>query len=144
MIATRNMILEADDLPRKWVPCPEWGDGIGLWVRTLSGTERDAWETTLIPEEDQKSDLSNIRARFLVRTICDADGALMFTLTDADALGRKNSRALDRLFDAARQLSGMRREDVEELAGKTDAPQKGDSGFALPTSGECPSESHAN
>jgi hypothetical protein len=53
----------------------------------------------------------------------DEDGKRVFTEAEVKALGAKSARALDRLFDTARRLSGLGDEDVETLAeGFTSAP----------------------
>ena len=45
-ILSKDAILAADDLPRETVHVPEWGGDV--YVRTMSGTDRDAFETSLI------------------------------------------------------------------------------------------------
>ena len=129
----RAKILEADDLPIEEVRTPEWGQvGIPVvWIRTMSGTERDAFEEEILlgePGEKRQLDPRNIRARFAVKVICDKDGQRIFGDEDADLLGAKSSCALDRVFHKAQKLNGLRAEDVETLAKKSGQTLGDDSG----------------
>lgn len=101
-------ILDADDIQVQDVYVPEWGGTVK--VRTMEGTERDAFEAASIgaPYKD-------LRARLAVATVCNADGSLMFTAQDIPRLTRKSSKALDRVFSVSTKLSGLSKEDVEEL-----------------------------
>ena len=60
--------------------------------------------------------LKNIRARLVVKTACDENGALLFTEDQASYLGKKSAKALDRCFSVAQTLNGLSGNDVEELA----------------------------
>jgi hypothetical protein len=108
---TKESILAAADLPIEPVDVPEWGGT--LYVRTLSGAERDAFESSTIDAKKSGAVLDNIRARLAVRALCDKDGNRLFADDDADALGRKSGKALDRIWDVAQRLSGMGKGDVE-------------------------------
>ena len=108
----RDSILSSDDLPKELVQVPEWvGD---VYVRTLTGTERDAFEQSMVTKKD-KPNLDNVRARFAVLTICDEAGVRLFTDADAKKLGEKSAAALDRVFAVAQRLNGFSSSDVEEL-----------------------------
>jgi hypothetical protein len=61
--------------------------------------------------------MDNVRARLLVRSICDANGERIFGDHEADALGNVPAAVIDRLFTIAQQLSGLSPTDVEDLAG---------------------------
>ncbi len=111
---SRESILSLDDLPREKVEVPEWGGSV--YVRTLTGTERDAFEQSMQGKKN-KIDLENVRARFAVLTICDADGTRLFTHADAKELGSKSAAALDRVFAVAQRLNGFTHSDAEDLAG---------------------------
>lgn len=112
---TRDSILSAADLPTEEVKTPEWGGSVH--VRTMSGTERDAFEQSIIDAKKGATSLANVRAKLAVRVICDADGNRLFTDTDADALGRKSGKALDRVFEVAQRLNGIGAKEVKELEG---------------------------
>lgn len=124
---TRDAILGANDRAMELVDVPEWGGQV--WVRALSGTERDAYEASLVTvrrDGSQRFNMENVRARLVSMAMVDGAGERLFSDADVKALGAKSAQALDRVFDAARKLSGLSDEDVEELAeGFGDAPSEG-------------------
>lgn len=111
----RDAILDADDQQFDVVECPEWGGKVR--IRGLSGTQRDAYEASLVQSNgaDKKLNLANARAKMCVLVIVDEGGRPVFTSDDVRALGRKSALPIERIFDAARRLSGMSEEDVEKL-----------------------------
>lgn len=122
-------ILTAEDTygPKK-VQVPEWGGHV--YVRRLEGTEKDNWIIGLAKQEpgDRHAGYRNVTARFVALVACDSHGNRLFR--DADqvaALGRKFSGAMERVSDAARHHNLMDREDLENLAKKSEATQAGDS-----------------
>lgn len=74
----KESILAAADMPLEAVPCPEWGGTVH--VRTMSGTERDAFEAGMLDAKEKGvSGLANIRARLVVRVACDEQGNRLTT-----------------------------------------------------------------
>lgn len=127
MILTRDDILRADDIQAEIVDVPEWGGQVR--VKGLSGTERDRFEQDSIDQRGKanKLNLANIRARLLVLCLVDEQGNRLFQRSDIDLLGQKSAVALNRVFEAARRLSGLNQEDVEELAENFDDGQSDNS-----------------
>ncbi len=126
MALTSEAILGADDLPREKVPVPEWkGD---VWVRTMTGEQRDELELRALGGPNVAQNLKNIRAWMAAQTICDASGRLLFTVNDIIALGKKNGAALDRVFEKSQELNKLGKEDLEETAKNSVAAPSGDSG----------------
>jgi hypothetical protein len=113
----KKTILNADDLPREQVVVPQWGGEV--FVRTLTGTERDEFEQSCLTSrgKNKEMNLKNIRARLCVLCICQEDGTRLFDARDVEALGKKSSSALDLIFSVAQKLNGLSGEDTEELAG---------------------------
>lgn len=107
---SKEAILGADDLPRELVNVPEWGGPV--LVRTMSGTDRDAFEASLLDKEGR---MHNVRARLVALTVCDAQGERLFGDSDLDALGRKSARALDRVFSVAQRLNGIGVQQVDAV-----------------------------
>lgn len=109
----RDEILAALDLPIEPVDTPEWAAAgyPQVWVRGLSGNERDAWELsryTMGPKGKLiRKPLKFIRAGLVVLCVVDDNGARVFNDDDAEALGAKSGAVIDRLFDKARALSGL-------------------------------------
>lgn len=116
-LLTRDAILQAQDLPTEDVEVPEWGGTVR--VRALTGAERDAFEQSVVEMRGKSTrmNLKNIRAKLVALTVVDEDGKRVFSDEDAELLGRKSAAALNRVFEVAQRLSGLRPEDVEELAG---------------------------
>ena len=109
----KAQILAADDLPKEVVTVPEWGGEV--FVRMLTGTERDRFEASLQGEKG-KIDLTNVRARFCSLTMVDDAGKRLFADNEVMGLGQKSAKALDRVFGASQKLNGLTDADVEELA----------------------------
>ena len=112
----RDQILTYADQVIEAVDVPEWG-GV-IHVRSLTGAQRDQFEASIVERngKDVKTNLRNLRARLVVLAACDETGAPIFRADDAAALGAKNAAALDRIFTVAQRLSGLRDDDVKELA----------------------------
>jgi len=113
-VLTRENVEKAKDLPKEWVDTPEWGEkGSGLYVRTMTGTERDNWEYTTFVE-GKETGMKNIRASLVELCSVDEEGKRIFKKGDATTmLGGKSSLVLDRLFETAQRLNALRRADLE-------------------------------
>jgi hypothetical protein len=113
-------ILAADDRVQERVDTPEWKGHV--FIRNLSGKERDAWETSMVERKTTRGkqtsevSLANVRASLVARTAVSSSGVRLFTDTQVVALGEKSAAALNRCYEMATKLSGLRDEDVEELA----------------------------
>ena len=117
-LLTRDLILAVLDLPTRDVEVPEWGGTVR--VRSMTGAERDRFEADMLTEkgEARRDRFVNVRAKLCSQVIVGEDGiSSLFTEKDIEALGKKSAKALSRVFDAARQLSGFTEEDVKELEG---------------------------
>lgn len=126
-ILTRDAILQAQDLPRELVEVPQWGGSV--YVRALTGAERDTFETSIVEQRGKstKMNLKNIRAKLVALSVVDEEGNRIFSDADASALGKKSAAALDKVFEVAQRLSGLRPEDVEELSKNFGSDQSEDS-----------------
>lgn len=124
---SRDDILQASDLATEEIYVPEWNGWVR--VRAITGSERDAYEASLVQRKGKKTELnpSNMRAKLIALSVVDEEGRRLFTDTDVEALGKKSGAALDRVFAVAQRLSGLRDEDMEELAGNSGSDQSGDS-----------------
>ena len=109
----KNAILNSDDRRVEAVEVPEWGGP--AYVRTLKGSERDAWEISLTSKDGKTIDRRNARAKFASLVLCDAQGVRLFTEAEAGALGEKSSAALNRIWDAGTRINGIGDEAVAEL-----------------------------
>lgn len=114
MILGRDQILAADDLKREQVEVPEWGGTV--IVAALSGTQRDAWEASIVTSEGRPN-LRNMRAKLVSVSVVDEAGQQIFSAADVEALGAKSAAALERVAKVAQRLSKLGNEQLEELRG---------------------------
>lgn len=124
-LLTREQILNAVDMKTETINVPEWGGEVK--VRTLSGAERDDFESGFLGDKVEKVNgedkatlrregYKNVRARLVSWTVVNDSGVNIFTEADIEALGKKNAAALDRVFEVAQRLSGLTKKDISKLA----------------------------
>lgn len=115
---TRDLILQADDLPTTEVEVPEWGGWVT--VRGLTGAERDLYEQGMLSMIGPSVELNmaNARARLVALCVVDEAGERLFSDQDVLALSQKSGAALDRVFQIAQKLSGLSNSDLGELTGR--------------------------
>lgn len=125
---TREEILKAQDTQFEDVPVQEWGGTVR--VKSLTGTERDALEASLVQGKGKNANvnLANLRSKLAARSMVDENGKRIFSDADVAELGRKSAAALQRVFDVAQRLSGLSAEDVEELTKNSETAPSEDSG----------------
>lgn len=119
-ILSADQILDADDLKPEPVEVPEWGGTV--LVKGMDGTARDRFESQMLNEKmdgvSKDSAMSNYRARLCAACIVDESGKRLFR---GDAvvrrLGEKSAQALTRVAEVASRLSGLSKQDVDELTG---------------------------
>lgn len=121
---SRAQILGLAELRREDVDVPEWNATVT--IRELTGAERDEYETWMLKARAAEGGFPpNVRARLVVMCALDEGGQPLFAEADVTALGAKSGRALDRLWNAARRLSGMGGEAEAEAVGNSAAPSGG-------------------
>lgn len=114
-VLNRETILQAEDLQKQYLEIPEWGGGV--YVRGMTGKERDQWEASIVKQRgrDTQLNMKNARAKLVVLCTVDEHGNRLFSDTDVELLGNKNAKAIDRIFTLAQELSGIGKDDMEEL-----------------------------
>ena len=124
MSLTRDQIFAVQDIKKEPVEIPQWGGTV--WVKGLTGAERDAFEISIMDFKDGKKPkmvLENMRAKLCVMTVCDENGRRLFKDEDIPTLGKKSAKALSIIFDKAQELSGLTDEDVDKLAKNSKSAQ---------------------
>lgn len=130
-MSLREDILAALDAKVVRLEVPEWKTTV--FLRVMSGGERDAFETVCQPDpKTGRKSLINFRARFAAIVLGDEQGNRIFTDADIPALAKKSARALDRILEAGMKHNGFSESDVEELEGKSESGQSVDSGTSSP------------
>jgi hypothetical protein len=117
MQLSKAALLAATALPRERVEVPELGAGAFVFIQGMSGSERDAWETSLVRGRgtSRKVDTLNIRAKLVVRCLVNEDGTRVFENHEAEQVGAIRVDVLQRLFEVAQRLSGVSDKDADEL-----------------------------
>lgn len=119
MSLTRDQILQAArnaKIERDTLHVPELGGYI--FVRGMSGTERDEFEEGLRIRKGRRTgqaDLRNFRARLAVKVIVTEDGQRIMQDEDAKIFGQMPAGVLDRIISRCTELSGMADEEAEDL-----------------------------
>lgn len=138
-LLSKDQILQADDRRYEVVPVPEWGGEVRL--RSLTGSERDEYESGLVQQVGGKQTMNarNARAKLIALCAVDEQGLPLFSKADVIKLGSKNSAALQRVFDVACRMNGFTDEDVKDLEGNSGPAQSGPSTSASPSPSAAPS-----
>lgn len=114
---SKAAIVAVVDIQTEIVQVPEWGGAVA--VRELTGTERDAFEQSMVRVDTagkRHTDLGNMRAKLCAWCIVDGEsGDRLFADDHLAELGNKSAVALDRIFRVAQRINGMgATEDVEK------------------------------
>lgn len=117
---SKSLIMAARDVTLEEIHVSEWGGSV--WMKTLSGTERDIFEDGYAADK-----MKAFRPRFLVLALCNENGDRLFTDAEVAELGKKSSVVLNRLFDAGWKLNALREEDTDALGEGSPSDQSADS-----------------
>ena len=87
-------------------------------VAAVSAGARDMFELSLqdLSETDRRKDF---RARLLVMTCIDDDGAPLFGPEDVAVISKLEAGAVDPIVEVAMRLNGLSKSDREELEGNS-------------------------
>lgn len=115
MLLTKHQMLSSEDLPFEDVEVSEWGGSVR--VRVMTGIERDAWEASVYRQKDGKAEFNqaNFRASLVARCLSDESGGIQFSEEEIIGLGKKSSRALEKIFRVASRLNAITNEDQESV-----------------------------
>ncbi len=120
---SKEQIFKAKDIKTETIDMPEWGGKV--IVMGMTGKQRDDFEKEIV--KGKKTNMSNIRARLCQVSLVDGAGILLFNSNDIVKLGGKSAAALDRCFAVASRLSGISKDDVEDLEKNSGKGQSEDS-----------------
>ncbi len=87
-------------------------------IGVMSFEDRDSWEaecTDTSNPEAPKPSYDNVRAKLVVRTLCDMKQQRIFTNEDAPLVGKLDSSVLQPAFAKARKVNRLNKEDFAEL-----------------------------
>ena len=125
-ILTKDQILSAQDSVVEKVEISEWKGEVN--VKSLTGKERDQFEESIFSQKGKKMErnFKNLRAKLVALTVVDDDGNLIFAQKDIEALGLKSASALDKIFSVAQRLSGLTKEDIDDMTSTLEDGQSDD------------------
>lgn len=130
---SRNALLQKEELEKVKV---DLGKGEFVFVRQMTGRERDNFEQSLIKEiKDTKGTvtgydraLGDFRAKLAVATVCDEEGKALFLKDDYSLLSQNMSaRRLEKIVNVAQKLNAISEEDKEALVKNSVAGQEDNS-----------------
>jgi hypothetical protein len=126
-LLNREDLLKKDDLKVEKV---DLGEDEYIYVRCMTGHERDKFEQSLMKEKtDSRGNIKgfdrameDFRAKLAVLTICDEKGELLLRHNDYVALSR-NMRIdkLEKIIEASQKLNKITDQDKEEMVKNSDA-----------------------
>jgi hypothetical protein len=127
-------LLKKEELKVKRV---ELDDGDFVFVRQMTGRERDRFDQSLMNEKkDRKGNttyernLNDFRAKLAVCTVCDEQGQNLLEWDDYKTLSSNMSSArLEKIVSEAQDLNRITEEDKENLVKNSEEVQEEDSGF---------------
>lgn len=93
------------------IEIPELGGKV--FLRVISSRERDQLESE-ISAGSKSGNLSNIRAKLVVRSLCDDTGKRLFTDADVELVGDMPAPMIGMLFEACARHNGMTGGAVED------------------------------
>lgn len=132
-LLNRTQLLAKEELEIVKV---EFENGDFVYVRQMTGHERDTFEQSLLKKtRDKKGTVisyeqatEDFRAKLAVVTLCDEKGALIMDKSDYVALSRNMSaKRLETIINEAQKLNKITEEDKEELVKNLEAVQDGSS-----------------
>lgn len=129
MALTLSEILAVEDRKPEPLPVPEWGGEV--FIKTMSGIDRDAYENRLIKcmKKGELVENRGLKMALLRKTLCDEAGELLIASDkDAKAFEGKSSQVIQRLFEASQDANGLGEDSAEQAAKNLPADTSGSSG----------------
>lgn len=129
----RDGLLKKEELKVQKV---DLGDGDFVFIRQMTGRERDRFDQSLIQEKkDRRGNttyerrLGDFRAKLTVCTVCDEAGNLLLTWEDVNTLSKNMTAArLEKIVNEAQELNRISEEDKENLVKNSGDVQADDFG----------------
>jgi hypothetical protein len=130
---SRSVLLQKEELEKVKV---DLGKGESVFVRQMTGRERDNFEQSLIKEKKNAKGevvsydraLGDFRAKLAVATCCDEEGKALFLPDDYSLLSQNMSaKRLEIIVNAAQKLNAISEEDKEALVKNSNSEQEDNS-----------------
>ena len=126
-----SRFLEAPELdrPKQDVPVPELGNGAVIPVWGMLPSERTKFEEQFALQTRKGTTKTNrkktrlYRELLLVECCRNDDGSHYFEPDHIEKIGTRSGIVVERLFNAAMELSGISSDDLEAAVGNSDGAQ---------------------
>ena len=125
----RNSLLKKEEVQIEKV---DLGNGEYVFVRQMSGREKDTFEQSLLKEIKDKDGnvtgydrtMIDYRAKVAVITLCDENGVALLKPDDYEMLSvNMSGRRLCKIADAAQKLNAIDEESKEKLVKNSEGDQ---------------------
>lgn len=117
---TLKQILEADDRPTQEVEVPEWSadpeNPETVLLAPMTSAEWDALQAKFV--EGKAKGLALFNATIVANCMVDEDGKRVIPPGKIAALAEKSAPVMSRLGEVCQRINGLKKEDVDELAGE--------------------------
>ena len=131
-LLNKEALLKGDELKKQKV---EFSDGNYVFVREMTGQERDAWEQSMYKpvkgkdgRQDFQPDMKNYKAKLAVCVLCDENGKPLFNFNEYPQLSKSiSAKKLEKIVEVAQELNGITEEQKENLSQSSEADQSEDS-----------------
>lgn len=126
-VLSRALLLQKEELEKVKV---DLGKGEFIYVRQMTGRERDNFEQSLIKEKKNTKGevvsydraLGDFRAKLAVATCCDEEGKALFLPDDYSLLSQNMSAfRLEKIINAAQKINAISEEDKDVLVKNSSA-----------------------
>ena len=111
---TIDDVLELDDSHHQEVNVPQWKDAT-FYIYSITANERAELEKRFGRKDDAQKDPAGFRAAVLEQSWKKKDGTPFGTKQQISDVMKKNAAAVELLFEAALEVNGFSRKDVEDL-----------------------------
>lgn len=134
-MATGNDILSIDDIKIEQVDLADiWNKTV--YISEMSADMLDQYEQYMYETQERRKNndtkyRKHVRAALAIATLIDKDTKkplFEFTQANIEAMGKKNAKALDRIFDAANKLNKLFGAERAEIKKKSETQNTNDAG----------------
>jgi len=121
---TTEEIKASEDIKTRDVMVSEWKAGASITMSTLTAEAWDHYEQKTIEMQDDKDsgkkpNIKTARVRLIMASAVKPDGGLLFNQSDLPWLMDKSALVINRLYEVAAELNGIREVDIEEMVGNS-------------------------
>lgn len=128
---TADEIDNVEDTIIEVHPVPEWGEGRGVYVRSISAAERGQIEGDAALFKESKGKDRSFAQNFTIKMawmgMCNEKGERLYSKpADIARLRKRNASAIAKIAEHVQRLSGFSEKDVELLEKNLSETQRSD------------------